>query len=440
MTRTTMPSSPVGPSPRGMTLNAAVVAVVSLWPFLHYSKAFHSLLYFQDEWDLLDLWDKTGWWSWVGSTFAENFVPLFKLAWGGTILVSGGNYWALLVMLWLNHALNTYLVVRLATRFSGSLICGAFAGLVLGLAWVNYETLTWCVQWSAVMSLSFFLVGLEILSRWEETHVPALPRSGLMLAACTLASALCFSRGILTGCAFAVWALLTPQLLRSPGKRVVLVAMAMIPSILVGWWIFGHSSGNHHHVSGATGAMVKFALYYYAQSPLRALWSNETPEIPIIILLALVKTALCGAGLVFAPRRMRAVLVALWAFEIGNALLLGVGRFHTGLGATAGSRYQYGALAALLPFVAVLAHRAFALLPDWFHLRSLAATAVLLYLVYSVTLPWGILLPSWVPGRGQTLRGYLFKEPRGIEPQNFTGLPWMSNERARELVAKYHLH
>jgi hypothetical protein len=425
---------------RGLNVVAVIVAIVSLWPLAAHLPAFRSLLYFQDEWDLIDLWDKIGFGSWLTTTFAENFVPLFKLSWSGVIVASGGSYLALLIVLWLNHALNVFLLVRLAGRFSGGLAGGALAGLAFGLAWVNYETLTWCLQWSAVLSLSFFLFGVDFAARWDENGAPAGWRAGLVLGACTLASALCFSRGVLSGGALAAWALLTPRFARSLPDRVIAAALTLMPAMLVAWWIFGHSTGNHQHVAEALRPMLDFALYYYAQSPLRALWSNDTPGPAMIIFLFIVKSAVFVIGLALAPARLRAALATLWIFEIGNALLLGLGRYHTGLPASGGSRYQYGALAALLPFVAVLWTRALSLLPIRLCVRSVAATVGLTALAFNVASPWRDTLKAWIPGRGQELRRHLFSTPPAAAPPNFVGLPWMSNERTRELAAKYHLH
>ena len=151
------------PTSRAPLLFLFALALASLWPVLQNLHAFRTLFYFEDEWDLIDLWDKTGFTSWVGTVFAENFVPLFKAAWGGAIVAFGGSYFALVLLLWLTHAANVFLLSRIATRLGANWGGTALAGLIFGLAWINFETLGWTVQWSAVLSLFFLLLALDAL-------------------------------------------------------------------------------------------------------------------------------------------------------------------------------------------------------------------------------------------------------------------------------------
>lgn len=434
-----MTSSPA--KSRSAAVLVGIVVVLSLSPLLANLPAFRSLFYFQDEWDLIDQWNKQGAWPWMWTTFAENFVPLFKALWSGAIVAGGGSYFFLLALLWLNHALNTWLVVRLSRRLGAGLWGAAIAGTIFGVAWINFETLTWTVQWSAVLSLSFLLIGLDRIALWSsEASQPPAWRAGAILLACVLASALCFSRGVLTGGAFAVWALLAPVGTGRWRDRLLVAGLSLLPAAGVAWWIFGHSSGNHHHLAGALPRIIEFALYYYAQAPLRTLWSNDTPGFSAIVLLALAKSLLFAAGLCFAPRSARPALAALWAFELGNALLLGLGRYHTGLPASGSSRYQYGALASLLPSAGILLGQLLQRLPARLAVRPLVGALVMLACLWQFGRPWTPLLRDWTPGRGAGLRHDLFETPVESAPANFTGLPWMSNARAHELAAGYHLH
>ncbi len=435
-----MKSSPAPSPPSTPRWLPFAVGLAALWPLLQNLHAFRTLFYFEDEWDLIDLWDKTGFGPWVGAVFAESFVPLFKLLWGGAIVLGGGSYFVLVALVWLTHAANAFLIVRLAQRLGAGRAGAAFAGLLFGLTWVNYESLAWTVQWSAVLSLTFFLVGADVIAAQTATPAARPGRLALLLAACALASALCFSRGVLTGAVFAGWVLLDRAAAERLGRRVAIAAAAVLPSVVVAWWIAGHASGNHHHIAGNLGAMLTFAAYYYAQSPLRVLFSDGTPGVVVIVLLALAKTALLAGGVALAPRAARRALLVLIASEVGNALLLGLGRFHTGLPAAGSSRYQYGALAALLPLAAIVLARALDLIPARLGLRALVAVVLLALTARWAQAPWRATINDWVPWRGGDLRVVLFATPPDRAPDHFTRLPWMDNERARELAKKYHLH
>lgn len=424
-------------SPRRRWLLPLVVSLASLWPLLRNWTAFHQLFYFEDEWDLIDLWDKVGFSSWCTTVFAENFVPLFKLLWGGAIVLSQGSYFTLVVLVWLTHALNVFLLARISRRLGADPAGAALAALVFGLAAVNCETLAWTVQWSAVLSYAFFLLGLSFVVEWSTRAVAPAWRHAALLGLCALASVLCFSRGVLTGGALALWPLFAAG---KPLRRLGLGCLPLAPSILVGAWIFTHSSGNHQHLGATLHSMFLWALHYYAQSPLRTLFSDATPGLPVIVILAAVKSALFAAGLVLAPRSLRPALLALLAFELGNALLLGFGRYHTGLPAATSSRYQYGALATLLPFVAIVFSRVSAFLIRPALLRRVATGAVVLAVVWLVQRPWPDALAGWTPWRGGETRAVLFGVPPAPEPEHLARVPWISNERARLLVRKYHLH
>lgn len=418
---------------------AALVGALSFSPLLWNLTAFRTLFYFQDEWDLIDTWDRVGTQDWIVTVFAENFVPLFKALWGGAIVAGNGSYFVLVVLVWATHAFNTFLLVRMCAAIGGSRMSAALAGVVFGLAWINYETLAWTVQWSAALSLSFLLLGVVLVAHWEETGDQNYWKMGLLLSGCVAASSLCFSRGVLTGGALAVWALFRPAWRQPWRARAFVAVLAIAPAAAVAWWIFKHSSGNHQRLASIGREVVDFGLYYYAQAPLRTLWSTETPSRTAIIALALAKSGVFLAGLLLAPRRWRAVLLALWAFELGNAALLAVGRFHTGLAAAGSSRYQYGALAVWLPSVAVCFGRIVAWLPSTLRLRTAVATGLIIWTAVWVTRPWTTTMANWVPDRGGTQRTLLFHRPPEQWPPNLV-LHSIPNDRASHLVKKFNLH
>lgn len=81
-----------------------VALLCALGPF---AVGAHRLLYlywFGDDWDLLKQIHDQGFGSWIWSVFAEIFVPVFKVAWGGLVYLGGGSYAAMIVALWLSHA------------------------------------------------------------------------------------------------------------------------------------------------------------------------------------------------------------------------------------------------------------------------------------------------------------------------------------------------
>lgn len=432
-------TSPAVPRRFSGWLVPALIGLLALWPLVSHWTAFSQLFYFEDEWDLMDLWAKVGFGPWCTRVFAENFVPLFKFLWGGLIVASGGNYFALILAVWFTHALNAALLVRTALHLGASAATSAVAGVVFGLAAVNFETLAWSVQWSAVLALFFFLAGACAIAGWSaKERAPDARRIGL-LALLSLASALCFSRGVLTGCAFALWPLLGSTGQRWP-RRLTFAVLTALPGLLVAWWIFRHSTGNHQHVGDALHSMATWGLYHYAQAPLRLLFLSQPPAHAGIIAFAGLKTGLFAAGFFLAPRRLRAALLVLFAFELANALLLALGRYHTGLGAAPSSRYQYGPLLTLLPFIAIILSRAFEFVFRAPRFRLAVGCALIVAAAWFVQRPWNDILAWWTPWRGGETRVVLFGTPPAPEPEHLTRLPWMTNERARFLVQRFHLH
>src|SRR6185503_20972533 len=136
------------PDPLRDWLLPFAVAILSLWPLAQNWTAFLSLFYFEDEWDLIDRWEKSGFGPWCLTTFAENFVPFFKMLWAGAIVSFGGNYFALILLLWLTHAANVFLLVRISRGLGADNIGAALAGIIFGLSSINHESLAWSVQWS----------------------------------------------------------------------------------------------------------------------------------------------------------------------------------------------------------------------------------------------------------------------------------------------------
>jgi hypothetical protein len=179
-----------------------------------------------------------GFGRWTGAMFAENFVPLFKLLWGGALLGLGGSYAAMLWLLWLTHALNTALLGRLLFRAGLTWPGVALALVCFALPVANLETLGWSVQWSAILALAFLLAWSAVARdprltpRWLELA------GARALVLCAAASALCFSRGVLTGGVLAA-ALLLPLLSRRAEAGWRTRAACLVPRA-------GRACGRHH--------------------------------------------------------------------------------------------------------------------------------------------------------------------------------------------------
>src|SRR5580698_1238446 len=123
-------------------------ACASLLPLFIYHRLFVQLFWFGDEFDLIDQIDRLGFWKWVWLTFAENFVPLFKVLWGGAVIGFGGSYAAMIAIVWLTHGLNVALLGRVMRTCGLSWSAVFIAQVVFGLTAANCETLGWSVQWS----------------------------------------------------------------------------------------------------------------------------------------------------------------------------------------------------------------------------------------------------------------------------------------------------
>lgn len=432
--KTTAPA-PSSPPPRWPWW---LCGLLSLLPLVLNHRSFAALFYFQDEWDLLDVWSKQGFARWAGTVFAENFMPLFKTIWGGSIIAFHGNYFALLSLEWLNHVVNAALVVRLAQRLGCSPLIALLGGLLFGLSPLNHETLGWSLQWSAVLSLTFFLVGaLTLLPAAAE---PAGPLSGKRITLgmlCALASALCFSRGILTGPALSVLVLTLGRRHGPWGRQLFQAALLAIPAFAVGLVVADFSSGNHHHLSDAWRPAAMFALHYFGESPLRTSFTDVSASTAVASLLVALRLMLSALAWRFAPQSAKPLVLALVAFELGNAVLLGLGRYHTGIPAAGSSRYQYTALCCLAPILVVLLQR----VADRFRRRvrfAVVGTASVALVCYCLG-TWTPVMKNWRTWRGDGLRAAL-AQPDFPAKDHFTQLPWMTNERARELVAEYHLN
>jgi hypothetical protein len=411
----------------------ALSGLVALLPYAVYHAMFARLYWFGDEFDLIDQIDRLGFWHWMWLAFAENFVPLFKLLWGGSVLVFGGSCAAMIAICWLTHALNVALLGRLMRLAGLSWAAVIFAQLLFGLTSANIETLAWSVQWSAVLAATFMLLALNSAFR--------RPLSGAT-AAWSAASALSFSRGVLTGI-LAAGALLLPGGNAAPGRRsrrLILAGACIAPSLAVAFLIAVMvPAGNQGHMAGHWGEAAVFAAWYYCLNPAYHLLGVESWGPRTAVLLGILKVALVAWSLARSTGPTRKLFLVLLAFDLGNAALLGIGRYHTGLPATVSSRYQYAALIAVLPAAGFLFSRLWDRVPGPGALRRAVLGTLVAAAAWGLCSQWLGDLGGFTTWRGTESRRILITDPNP-DPHAVPGFPGFPTQRAKYLIAKYNLH
>ena len=413
----------------GEWLLLAAAGAASLVPYVANRELFSRMYWFGDEIDLIDQIDRLGFWKWVSLAFAENFVPLFKVLWGGAVLVFGGSYGAMLLIVWLTHALNVILFGRLLRACGMGWGAAALALAAFGLAPTNVETLAWSVQWSAILAVTFMLAGMDMAFRRRGGAPAAVSFSA--------ASALAFSRGVLTGPLLAAG-----YLLESGGsrlRRISAVAWILAPSVAVAVLIaLLVPTGNQDHMAGHWLDAAVFGLWYYALNPALLLLGVGSwgPRTTFVLLAA--KLALVAWCLVRSRGRLRYLFVLLLLFDLGNAGLLGIGRFHTGLLASVSSRYQYASLIAVAPLAGFWVETMVGRIP-------LAGVVRRALLVLAVGLAASLMAAGWpfqmrgfAEWRGSRSRAIFIDGTSGS--QEVPGFPGFPMARAKVLVRKYDLH
>ncbi len=435
------PAPVIVPPPTGvLRLIPWIAGVAALLPFVIWQAEFAKLFWFADDYFLIDQMASFGFWPWVYMVFAENFVPVFKLLWGGALLQFNGSYLAMLWLMWLTHAFNTWCFGRLLARYGLPWFATAAVTLLFALPAANIETLAWSVQWSAILAASFFLLALL----WHEgndrrtgalrRHVPLVLFSAL--------SACCFSRGVLTGAVLAVGALL-PLVFsgdrRELPQRIGLAALYVLPSVAVAMVILFFSGGNHQHLGGHLGQVLQFAAGFFLLNPAMLLLDLDWATGGLWV-AGLVKIAVVVVGFRIASPRMRTLLLLLLAFDLGNAVLLGIGRYHTGIMTCISSRYYYSSLIAVLPFAGLIANRLLELATVRFAWRHWAAAALLVLLTWGCLRTWPAELAGYTGWRGTDARKQMAQPAVRGSKETMPALDFMHVERGKALTRAYHLH
>ncbi len=432
-----MPAVP----PRLRKLLPWLPAVAALAPFVIWHHEFRKLIWFGDDFLLVEQIGAMGVWPWSLQVFSENFVPLFKVLWGQALLLGNGSYLVMLWLLWLTHAANTVLLGRLLQRAGFPWPATVITVVLFALTPANLETLGWSVQWSAVLAMLFLLLGL-----WWHERAAAGPglawRTAVVLALLSAASALSFSRGVLTGAVLAL-ALVLPALragsLFPTWRRTGQAALCLLPAVIVALVIKSHSAGNHQSLAGQWGDVLEFGASYFLFNPGHALLGGSSLHPIVLVLLAAAKIGLLLGGLMISRDRVRNLLWVLLAYDLGCALLVGVGRHHTGFLAALSSRYQYSSLVATLPFAGLVACWFWARIPSG-SVRNWSAAALGAALAAWCLLGWPAALSGFTAWRGTEMRR-LLAEPAVADPAaTVPALEFMHIERAKALQRAFNLH
>lgn len=421
---------------------AAAMGGTAFLPFLIWQGSFAQLFWFGDGFFLLDQLAQMGFGAWTTRVFAENFVPLFKLLWGGAALGFGGSYLAMLWLLWLTHAFNAVLFARWLRAAGFPSYAVALAVGVFALTPANLETLGWSVQWSAVLATLFLLLALW----WLEIHRTLAVRWSWRLVVplflFAAASACSFSRGVLTGGVVATGILLPAIMARSwlsLQARWPAALACLVPGVAVALVIMSASSGNHQHIEGHGLAMAQFAAAYFLLNPLYSWVAEGAVAAGWLPVFAVIKLAVIIGGLWLSRGRMRHALWLLLIYDLGNAALIGVGRYHTGFIAALSSRYQYSSLLAFLPFGALLVQH------GWERVRSPVDRIWAMRVTAGLLAGWCLLgwpseLRSFTAWRGRDLRA-LMAAPATNDPSvRVPALEYMHIERAKALQRAFNLH
>jgi hypothetical protein len=198
-------------------------------------------------------------------------------------------------------------------------------------------------------------------------------------------------------------------------------------------------AGNQGHMAGHWIDAAVFAAWYYCLNPAYHLLAVESWGPRTALLLGLLKAALVVWSLARSRGRTRFLFALLLAFDLGNAALLGIGRYHTGLPASVSSRYQYASLIALLPAAGFLFSELWGRLPAPEPVRRLALAALLAATGWLLCRQWSADLDGFTLARGTESRRILLVDPNP-GANSVPGIPGLPMPRARAIISKYKLH
>ena len=298
---------------------------------------------------------------------------------------------------------------------------------------------------------TFFLIAWHaLLSLWNESGDKRI-RFGSVMILALLLGLLCFSRGVIVSCIAGV-SIFIPVILKQQRINrfnLLLSVGCILPAVLVAALIFSNSTGNHHQLAESPGStaykMLEFALHCFLRNPWQRLFGVDGAEYWQLLIWGIPKVIIIICAFLFVGKfnwQVRALLIGMLLFEVASSLLVGVGRYHTGLIFADGSRYQYEYLIALSPALAVIVAFIQANIRKSLYFVSCLAVCGWLWLVSS---SWDSAMQEWSNWRGRDGRKVLLRmdsAPPGVSgTQLWLGIPpILSFDEAKATVKEFNLH
>jgi hypothetical protein len=428
----------------------ALVCLLCLSPLVLQWSRFRNLYWFHDDWDLTSKMQRLPFPVWLNERYGENFSPVFNALWNGAILLVRGSYLGMILVVWATHLAILFLLAAILKRCGFSWQARGVAVVTLGMTWSNIETLGWAACWISPLSIFFLLAAWWLLLVADERH--GSKALSVAAAACAAASALTFSRGVLTGVLLAFFLFWAPPGFsataaeehgnRSDGGRWRwLVAASLIAvtalSLLPYRWMLSGYAGFQQLGSGKLGAMASYGIHYELLSPLYHILPIPHKAVGLrdMMISGIIKTFIVTLGLLLAEERKRILLWTLLLLDLGMAGLLALGRYQLGIETSVSYRYQYVSLLCFAPFLAVVTMKGIDLL------KRPAARGVAFALFFAgwtllLGYPWARHSERWSRWRGTENRMAL----EAAAPEQRFGLPEITAGRARELIRIYGLH
>lgn len=414
-------------------LPSIFVFLLSLTPLFLNVSHFKQLFWFGDELVLLGEMKRDGLFAWGWTVFAESIVPVFKFLWGGAVIILGGSYFSAVTLVWGTHALNATLLFSILQRLKVSLSFSFFAVCLFALTAGTHESLGWTVQWSAILVVTFFLLGL--------LHLLSSDVKVFYITLCACGAAFSFARGILVCGVLAVGIFAFSH--GNIKTRIRNFFFPLIPAFGASAIIFLNSTGNHQslltsHVE-TFSKMVDFGGTFYLLNPLFRIFSDATPTLLDFYNFGGMKIALivfCLVSLKKAEFNKKIIILLPLLFDLGNAALLGLGRYHTGWQYAVSSRYQYESLLCLSLSLALSLQ---VLSQDIRFIKPVSVIVSVLLSLFSFN-RWEHVMPEWGRSRGKEGREFFFAQPEK-KPPTWWGLPnILSKEEAEKVISHYKLH
>jgi hypothetical protein len=346
----------------------------------------------------------------------------------------------MIVTLWATHAAMVLFFTLLLRRAGAGWFVVLLSGAVFALASTNIESLGWATQWCSLLGTMFMGASAWWFWRTDPLTAPWSWRVHGMLVLLTTASAFSFPRGVVTGAGLAAICLL-PWLRRDVKwlRRFGVAALCMAGSVVSTGVIAIFAQGNQHQIGGHVAEMAQYGAWYFALSPLHGWLHVSSWGASTTLVLGLVKVSAIVFGLCVSRGRLRELFVFLVVIELAYAVLLGIGRYHTGLPTAVSSRYQYPAFLATLPFIAFGLERILARVAPPTP-RRLAALVLLGLGLWFAAHDWPMVARNWAGWRGRDGREALLKNPNPPVTGAVPGVGSMTTAEAKELIARYQLH